>query len=47
MTGNVVNGQSTVSISTTPPLPYSLITKQVIGSERVRLSDMENLNTVC
>ena len=45
--GNRVNGRSTDSISTTAPLPYSLIYVQVTQLEGVSVNDMENLNTVC
>ena len=47
LTINVVNGPNTVSLSTTAPLPYSLIIVKVIELETVSLSDMENLKTVC
>ena len=43
LTGNVVNGQKTASMSTAAPLPYSLITVKVIGWERFPLSGIENL----
>ena len=35
------------SISTAAPLLYSLITVKVIKSEKVTLSDMQSLKTVC
>ena len=47
LTENVVTGQNAVSISTTAPLQYSWITVNIIEWERVSLSDMENLKTVC
>ena len=40
-------GKNTVSISTTAPLPYSLITLTVNELKRVTVNDMENFNTVC
>ena len=39
--------KNTVSISTTVRLQYLLITVKVTDLERVFLSDMENLRTVC
>ena len=39
--------QNTDSISTAVPLQYSLITLKVIEKEKVTLSDMQSLKTVC
>ena len=46
-TSNMVNGTNTVGIWTTVPLSYLLITLNIIQSEKVYLSSMENLRTVC
>ena len=39
-------GTKTNEISTTAPLPYLLITVKAIETEKVSLSDMQNLKTV-
>ena len=38
---------STVQSKTTAPLPYLLIPLTVIQIDKVSLSDMQNLRTVC
>ena len=40
-------GRNTDLISTAAPLPYSQVTMKVIELEKVTLSDMKNLKTVC
>ena len=47
LTGNIVNGPKTDSVSTTAPFSCSLIIVKVIQLERVSVNGMENLNTVC
>ena len=44
---NRVRVPNTVETWTTALLPYLLITVQTIETEKVSLSDMENLRTVC
>ena len=44
MTGEV--GRNTAETCTTAPLPYLFITVKEIQSEKVSLSDMQNLRTV-
>ena len=45
--GNVVNGRNIDLISTAAPLSSSLLTVMVMDLEKVSVSDMENLKTVC
>ena len=40
-------GRKTVQILTTAPLPYFMISVNAIWFEKVSLSGMENLTTVC
>ena len=40
-------GRQTDSITTAAPLPYSLITVNVIELEKVTLSDMQSLKVFC
>ena len=44
---NMLNRPNTAGIWTTAPLPYLFITVKVIELERVSLSDMQILKTVC
>ena len=44
---NMVNVPKTVTIQTTAPLPYLLITANIIQLEKVFFSVMQNLETVC
>ena len=47
LTSNVVIWPNTVETWTRPPLPYLLITVKAIELEKVFLSEMQNLTTVC
>ena len=40
-------GPNTVEIWTAPPLAYLLITGKAIELEKISLSDMQSLKTVC
>ena len=44
---DIVNGANTVEICSTAPLLYLLIVEKAIELEKVSISDMENLRTVC
>ena len=46
-TSNMVNGRNTVEIWTTAPSAYLLIPVKTITVEKVSVSDMQNLSTVC
>ena len=46
-TSDMVTGRNTVEILTAAPWPYLLITVQAIQSEKVSVSDMQNLGNVC
>ena len=44
---DIVNGLNTIKISTIAPLSDLLITVNAIEAEKISLSDMQNLTTVC
>ena len=46
-TSDMVNDPNTVEICTTATLSYLLITVEATKLEKVSLSDMQNLRTVC
>ena len=43
----MVNGQKKFLMLMTAPLPYLLITVKVIELQKVSLTDVQNLKTVC
>ena len=47
LTSNVVNGSKHCSMSTTAPLPYSLITVKLLELEKLTFSDMQSLKILC
>ena len=42
-TSNTVRGLNNVEISTTPPLPYLLVTAQTIALEEISFSDIQSI----
>ena len=47
LNSNIVNGPKHSSMLLTAPLPYLLIPMEAVQVEKVSLSDMQNLRTVC